>query len=257
MRTCIREPLAAARTYYVRTDGSDSNSGLVDSASGAFRTIQKAIDETSETLDLGPYAVLIQVRSGTYQESVRLKPFLGTATVTLPGDVSTPSNVVIAPSAGAAVTANTPASWIIEGFKLTSADSHALSVAGQLLFQAIDFGACAAYHISCTAGADATAIGNYRISGGAAAHVTADSSGASYRADGRTVTITNTPAFSVGFAYAVRASAIMLAGMTFSGAATGSRYVSQSNSVIDTSGGGANYLPGNAAGSTATGGIYL
>jgi hypothetical protein len=46
-------------------------------------------------------------------------------------------------------------------------------------------------------------------------------------------------------------------GNTFSGAATGVRYDSQSNSVIFTGGGGPTALPGDAAGTTATGGQYI
>ena len=40
-------------------------------------------------------------------------------------------------------------------------------------------------------------------------------------------------------------------------AVTGPRYVAERNSVIDTTGSGANYFPGSVAGSTANGGQYL
>ena len=47
--------------------------------------------------------------------------------------------------------------------------------------------------------------------------------------------------------------------MTFVGSATGARYSVDTGSVIFTGGGGANYFPGNAAGSggtTSGGGFY-
>jgi hypothetical protein len=43
---------------------------------------------------------------------------------------------------------------------------------------------------------------------------------------------------------------------TFSGSATGARYLVQMNAVIMTKNQGANYLPGNAAGTTPTDGQY-
>lgn len=52
-----------ANTYYVRTDGSDSNSGLSNDAAGAWLTIQKAAD----TMVAGDTA---RVQAGTYPETV-------------------------------------------------------------------------------------------------------------------------------------------------------------------------------------------
>jgi hypothetical protein len=44
---------------------------------------------------------------------------------------------------------------------------------------------------------------------------------------------------------------------TFSGSATGARHSVTGNGYLFTNGAGASYLPGNAAGSTASGGQYL
>ena len=57
-RPLVREVLTANRTYYVRTDGSDSNDGSANDAAHAFLTIQKAIDSGATTVFLpGSYAL--------------------------------------------------------------------------------------------------------------------------------------------------------------------------------------------------------
>lgn len=67
------------------------------------------------------------------------------------------------------------------------------------------------------------------------------------------VTLTGTPAFGAEFALATRVALIEVAGGSFSGSATGKRYDVNLNGVILSSG---LTLPGNAAGTTATGGQY-
>jgi hypothetical protein len=54
---------ASAATYYIRTDGSDSNTGLANSAGGAWLTIQKA----ANTVVAGD---TVEIQAGTYLEDV-------------------------------------------------------------------------------------------------------------------------------------------------------------------------------------------
>ena len=68
----MRERLTANRTYYVRTDGSNSNTGLVNSAGGAFLTLQKALSVAYYDIDTGNFIATIQVAAGTYTELVVL-----------------------------------------------------------------------------------------------------------------------------------------------------------------------------------------
>ena len=112
----IREKLTANRTYYVRTDGSDSNTGLVDSAGGAFLTKQKAIDVTA-ALDQAGFPVVIQVGAGTYTAGMAMKQFTGP--VFIQGDTTTPSNVVISTTSALPVTHIVVAVVTIQGFKFT------------------------------------------------------------------------------------------------------------------------------------------
>jgi hypothetical protein len=89
-----REVLTANRTYYVRTDGNDSNDGLTDSAGGAFLTIQKANDVVG-SLDASIYDVTVSF-SGTYTlaTSLVLKKPLGTGFLIWDGVSNTSSTIV-------------------------------------------------------------------------------------------------------------------------------------------------------------------
>jgi len=257
-----REVLSSARTYYVRTDGSDSNTGLSNTAGGAFLTVQKAIDVISGTLDLATYDVTVQVGDGTRTAAVTLKKFTsGGGVVLLVGNSATPANCVISTtSANCFSVLDYAGPYSIDGFKLVTTTSgtgiSAIGVAAIVTFKNINFGACATAHMSVVNGSAVSASGNYEITGAAPWHYGAFSSGI-ITVSSRTVTITGTPAFSTAFCLAQTTGIVVANSNTYSGSATGVRYNASLNAVINTGGGGANYLPGNSAGTTATGGQYI
>lgn len=247
-----REVLGASRTYYVRTDGSDSNDGLTNASGGAFLTIQKAID-TTVALDLAGYAVTIQIgNTGSYAGFTLNKPFVG-GLVTVIGDVSAAGSYVIT----SAITVSNNAALSIRGVDFTLT-GYALtaSFGGQIYIDgAVIFGVCSSGHMYATWGGMIICTVSHTIDGGTANHIYASFGGQIFSA-GVTVTLTGTPAFSSYFANVEGCSVAQLNGNTYSGSGTGNRYYIQTNGVIQTYGGGGTYLPGNVAGATATGGQY-
>lgn len=255
----FREKLIAARTYYVRTDGSDSNTGLVDSAGGAFLTIQKAID-TAVALDLSTYAVTIQIRNGTYTGAVTLKSYIGVGPISIVGDTTTPANVVISVTSANAVTANgVIGAWKMSGMKITTVTTgHCFSIAnGSSLTMNGNFSigpSASGYdHFSLATYAKVAITSNYSIVGSAYEHALC-SGGAYFDNNSVTVTITGTPTFTY-FYRAVRLGNVTAYGVTYSGAITAgaTRYSITVNSILET-GGATTSVPGSVAGTTATGG---
>jgi len=250
----IREKLAANRTYYVRTDGSDSNSGLANTSGDAFLTIQKALDATA-ALDISIYNVTIQVGAGTYTGSGTVTgPWVGAGDVNLTGDTTTPSNVVLN-TAGTTVTLNSGARLNVGGFKITSG-GHALSANSFSTLNvtgAMEYGACTVDHIAVTQAA-VNIRADYTISGGCRYHWDAANLSVLQCAS-RTITVTGTPAWSTGFATAID-SFILCNLDTFIGSATGVRYRISFNGIINTNGGGASYFPGSSAGVLTAPGVY-
>lgn len=251
-----REVLTAARTYYVRTDGSDSNNGLADTAGGAFVTIAKALTVAS-ALDLNGHVVTIKVGDGTRTDAVAL-PILVGGTAVLEGNTTTPANCVISTTSANAITCSRAPGWTVKGFKLATTTSGIGMVVTEfcrLAFQDMNFGACATAHMYTDSNGSIYAAGNYTISGNSPLHIQM-SAGGSFLASSITVTVSGTPAFSTAFAYATAGGTVTAYSITYSGSATGKRYDATLNSVINTFGGGASYFPGNSSGTTATGGQY-
>ena len=256
-----REVLTADRTYYVRADGSDSNTGLANTAGGAFLTIQKGVDTIQGKLDHGVYNVTLQVADGTWTSAgvtVALNNHSGSGIVTLQGNNTTPANCIISSTGGRAVTCTGNVPWYIRGFKFTTSGSGTACIyaTGRSAFLNIfeaEFGACVGNHIE----ANAARIGlnsSYTISGAAAGHINLYG-GAMIGTAAITGTVTGTPAIGTFCSCNMTTNATFNS-MTYTGSATGTRYSVTSNSVL-LCGGSSTFFPGNVSGSTATGGQYL
>lgn len=255
-----REVLLAARTYYVATTGSDANDGL--SVGTSFLTIQKAVDTICSFLDLQNYDVTIQVANGTYTESTICKKYVGSAgTIAIKGNEATPASVLIATTNASCFSGTTfSGAYMLSGMKFTSTGAGAAiraSMGAVISYKLCDFGSTAWGHIYALAGGVVVAAGDYSISGSSFGHWFTENNGV-IQCIGRTVTLTGTPGWSQSFLSTDRGLGLFeVYGNTFSGGATGKRYKVENNSVVFTNGAGANYLPGNSAGTTANGGLYI
>lgn len=254
----LREVLTANRNYYVRTDGSDSNNGLANTAGGAFLTIQKAIN-TAYALDLSIYNVTINVATGTYTGNITVTgPYVGSGTLTISGDTTTPSNVSIS-TTGVCISATKNAVLSVQGVKLTAASALACinSATGSVvtLSGTSEFGACASgHHVYCDGGYFLSSVAEI-ISGNAGGSHYYANSGGFINCQLATWTASGTVAVA-SFAQTSGCGAIYAFANSSSGTFTGARYSCALNGTINTNGGGASYFPGSVAGSTATGGQY-
>lgn len=269
----VRELLVNGRTYYVRTDGSDSNSGLVNSAGGAFLTIQKAFDTVSGKIDFGGQPVFIQVGNGTYSAGGSLQGWVGGGQLIIQGDTTTPANVAISQSTaatpfGAIFDFPVPCAGllILKGFKMTTTSSgraHVYIRSPGVSMQ-LNSNEHAGVPASTFTGAISMNSGGSYIQWGGPNTISGSMPtwlsvvGPSYvESFSQTVTITGTPNFDWQGVFASKGAICYLNPITFSGSATGVRYFATQNGIIDTGGLGATFLPGNTAGSVSAQGQYL
>lgn len=219
LSTVTRERLAADRTYYVRTDGSDSNTGLANTSGGAFLTIQKAINMIA-ALDIGTYNVTIQVADGTYTGTIAVVgPWLGSGTVTLQGNNGTPSNVLISTGANIACVVSAGGRLTIKDMKLQATGGGLFllqaTTKGNINFGNLDIGQCTSQQIRAQDNGAITCDSNYTISAGAANHWAATAGGV-IRVQSKTISVINSPRFSGAYASGSIGGIMIVNGNTFS-----------------------------------------
>ena len=248
----LRPQLAANRSYYVASGGNDANSGLT--AGAPFATLQRAVNEACK-LDAAGYAVTIELANGTYAGATIDRPLVGGGALFVKGNETTPSAVVL--SSGLVLSGG--AQVRVSGLRIAIAADliHGLSAGNGVFLRIgkVEFGAVGANadHIHADAPCRIVMEENYTITGGARRHMNIGSG--LLIAEGRTVTLTGTPAFTQ-FVAARNCGTVSLLNPVVSGSATGSRYLAETNGVVNTFGKAATFLPGSTAGTTPSGGIY-
>jgi hypothetical protein len=261
----FREKLTADLVLWVRTDGNDSNDGLTNSSGGAFLTRQAAYNHAVATYDTAGYNIKIKTgNSGTWTAGVTItKSWVGGGDIYFEGDATTPSNVIISVTSGDAFQVYAALGgvlWIRDMQIQTTTTGMGIRHGGigLIYYDKIVWAGCAEANVGALA--PGSIVWHYgddnveTISGNSPSHFFCEFGGI-INQTGCTTTLTGTPAFSNAFAYC-RNAHMYLPSNTYTGSATGARYVSELSGVIFTNGAGASYLPGDSAGSTATGGQY-
>lgn len=254
-----REILTGNRTYYVRMDGDDANDGLSNTSSGALLTIQHAVD-TIMCIDMRTFDVTIQVEDGTYTDSILINgPWPGSGQVRLNGNQATPTNVVINVTNDQAILVQRGSRILISGIEIrTTTSGHGLLVTSGStveIRESVCFGECAESQIYAHSAGTVFVFNDYEITGSAGDSHFAVTTAGGVHAIGKTITLSGTPDFGYAFAVAATSGAAYYSACTFSGSATGKRFIVLTLGNLHVNA-GSGYFPGNAAGTVASGGQY-
>ena len=232
-----RHKITASITLFVdNTNGNDANDCLAATTS-ACKTRQGAFNYIN-TWDGNEQAILVSVAAGTYTNNLTQSgPFHGNPTVTLTGDLSTPSNVLISTTSADALDMSNGATLTMGGFKITTTtggngivviNASFLNITG-----AMEYGATAAAQLVSGTGSTITITANYTISGGGTVHARANQAAQIIVTGSRTITLSGTPAFSTAFSQAIVGGVVSFPSTTFSGSATGPSFVVSTNALVN------------------------
>ena len=254
----INTSSAGSGTHSVAT-GKDTHDGSAADRTHALLTIHQAAQQLAAALDSSLYDVTLQLAKSFYdQPGPRSKPWPAPAPSSSSGTRPRPA---IARSTSPAPTPSmvgVPTTYRLKGMQFLAPaegpSAHAASRRATSRCRTSTF-PTGFPATSAPPTREISITGNYTISAG-----TGRTLGRRLRAHPRPGTITITrqvpPHARPLSPRDSTPPSINVPGNTYTGAATGTRYTLTMNSVCNVGGGGANYFPGNAAGSTATGAQY-
>lgn len=276
VRSMRRYIAGASLSLYVRMDGNDANSGLVDSAGGAFKTLERAVLEI-DNWEFGPASsVIIYVGFGTfttppYANALCVAPRkAATLSVTIAGSgpSSTYINGFVDDGAGewgnAMNIGGTPnVQWEINDLCLTTSPSAyaALTIGGMgslVLLSNVRFSA-GSNAVAAFGAGNVCTMGGVIFAGNLAGSGMVLSDGARGFMEGD-ITFNAAMSCSAPFLNLIGPHCyanVQDANFINKANLTGERYSSVMGSIIDSAGGGATFLPGTVAGTVASGGQYL
>lgn len=260
--------LTGASAVYVNASTGSDTTGTGTLAS-PWQTIQHAYDRLLDCYDLAGQIMTIVV-AGSFTAGLLAQGNIigqnGPASLFLDGGGT--ATIAVSAAGASCVQADSGAQITLQNITVSNSDATAFAVRASrtgvlIIGLGVTFAASTGIHAQAVEGGLLYVIDSYTISGGASIHWEAVSGGAvlvSPDGNSITVTLTGTPAFSTAFAHAFMCGVLdtpeAAGNLTFSGSATGVRYLAELNGVINTQGGGATFYPGGSAGSTATGGQY-
>lgn len=258
----VAERLLADRTYYVRSDGSDANTGLTNDAAGAFATVQHAVD-VAAGIHCGLREITIMVGAGTFAEGTALK-ITGNGNLRLKLQGAGTANTTISGTENG-IEVNGACRVTVQDVKVVgvSMTFWAQQNALLILTGAIALGGGALRLLSSQSGAYIEVTACSLVIGVASTNffVHGDETG-QIAIGGNSVISTSGPVNAGTVIFANRTSLVQVVSNSVTwvqtnGAITGRRYNVRSNAVINTNGGGASFIPGDLAGITALGGQYV
>lgn len=274
--------LTHSLTWYVGGAGaSDSNDGQSASASpgghGPWATLAKAASQVP-LYNLNNQQITINIANGTYNVGsapVSWPTQNGSGVVTLQGNHASPGSVTCTASLGTVFVFG-GGTWQLDGMTITAPNPNSGDAGNginsgipgaSVVMKAINFGPCAGAHMEASLGGQVSLYGPIVINSGAnaTAHMQGSSAGQFNFAvvglsGSTTLNILGPVTFSVAFAQADVLSQIngyYYGGTTGGGNVTGKRYTSNSNSIINSNGGGSGAYPGTIAGTTSSGGQFI
>lgn len=253
----------------VSTSGNDTTG--TGTSGNPFATINGAYQYLCNTYNLGNYSATIQVANGSYTQFVEIisVPNGYNGSVAIVGNTGSPSSVTLncTNDTVSGVFNINNANISISGFTLVCNVSNTLG-GGNLVSSGTGaevsvsnciFGAYTNCGVIASVGSQIGVGSNISVASGVAASslLRAHATG-TVTSNGISINLGTGVSFSSATAVADECGVIEAVSLAWTGTnSTGPRYAANSNGVINTGGGGANYFVGNSAGSVANGGVYI